>query len=204
MSLFTLGLGLCIPPAQGSLTLHNARALLFSPQHAPLLVASCAPAMIISVSTRWTLVSRITKGFPDSAYFVPFVLGLVPTIFWITVAGLGLATHAGMDSLASSGWLFQLRQGSATNLKSLENDWNYWALFDFHRVAWHAIGNAAVNLVLVVVIGVLNLPVYVPALGLALQEPVHMNHELIGQGLANILGGCIGTAPNILVSKTID
>lgn len=55
------------------------------------------------------------------------------------------------------------------------------------------------NIVLVVVIGVLNLPIYVPALGLALKVKVNTNHEFIGQGVANILAGVAGTAPNILV-----
>lgn len=53
---------------------------------------------------------------------------------------------------------------------------------------------------LLVVIGVLNLPIYVPALGSSLDVSVNMNHEFMGQGVANILAGLAGTVPNILVS----
>ncbi len=61
--------------------------------------------------------------------------------------------------------------------------------------------NAIENIVLLVVIGVLNLPIYVPALAFSLNVPYDMNHEFFGQGAANILAGLAGTAPNILVGR---
>lgn len=64
--------------------------------------------------------------------------------------------------------------------------------------------NAVTNFVLLVVIGVLNLPLYVSALALALDVPYSMNHELIGQGATNILARACGTVSNILVFKFSD
>lgn len=105
----------------------------------------------------------------------------------------------GMDILVDNGWLFKI-EDDGLHQQYPGPAWNYWALFDFNNVAFSALKSAITNIVLVVVIGVLNLPIYVPALGYSLRVPVSMNHEFIGQGVANLLAGCAGTVPNILVS----
>lgn len=107
-----------------------------------------------------------------------------------------------MGALISSGWLFDIE--SSTDGRSRTGlTWVYWTLFDFRKVHFTALKAATTNIVLLVVIGALNLPMYVPALGCSLGVPIHMNHEFIGQGAANILAGLAGTMPNILVSQMI-
>ena len=101
-----------------------------------------------------------------------------------------------MAALADRGWLFQIEKQQYGSGRS----WVYWTLFDFSRVRLHALKNAITNIVLLIVIGVLNLPIYVPALALTLDTSFNMNREFLGQGAANILAGMAGTVPNILVS----
>ena len=108
----------------------------------------------------------------------------------------------GMAMLADSGWLFKIQDGGP-HPHGTRPSWIYWNLFDFHNVNFHALKSATTNIVLVVVIGVLNLPIYVPALGFSLRVPINMNHEFIGQGVANLLAGFAGTVPNILVSAVL-
>ena len=57
------------------------------------------------------------------------------------------------------------------------------------------------DIVLLVIIGVLNLPIYIPSMALVLDVPTYnMNHELLGHGASNILAGVLGTVPNLVVS----
>ena len=120
-------------------------------------------------------------------------------VFWITVSILHKTNGTGMDILVEKGWLFGVNF-SAKRQAGIGRAWVYWTLFDFSKVDLHALKNAATNIVLLVVIGVLNLSIYVPALGSSLGVSVNMNHEFFGQGVANVLAGLAGTVPNILVS----
>ncbi|KAJ7806786.1 hypothetical protein B0H14DRAFT_3483796 [Mycena olivaceomarginata] len=45
-------------------------------------------------------------------------------------------------------------------------------------------------------VGILNLPIYVPALAFILDISYDMNRELLGQGVANIFAGMLGTVPS--------
>ncbi|PBK96451.1 hypothetical protein ARMGADRAFT_696861 [Armillaria gallica] len=193
LSLFILGLGLMLPPSSPALTLSSAGSVLFNSSHLPLLVASFFPALILSVSTRSQLINRWTRGMVQNAYYVPCYLFSIPLIFWIIVGAL----HCPRDTLVTNGWLFRV-DASATRGSGIGTAWIYWREFDFSKVEWWAMKNAIENIVLLVVIGVLNLPIYVPALGFSLNVPYDMNHEFFGQGAANILAGIAGTAPNIL------
>ena len=103
-----------------------------------------------------------------------------------------------MDMLVEKGWLFGI-DDSVKPQSGIGFAWVYWTLFDFSKVDLHALKDATTNIVLLVIIGVLNLPIYVPALGSSLGVSVNMNHEFVGQGVANILAGLAGTVPNILV-----
>ncbi|PBK77738.1 hypothetical protein ARMSODRAFT_6448 [Armillaria solidipes] len=193
LSLFILGLGLMLPPSSSALTLSSAGSVLFNSSHLPLLVASFFPALILSVSTRSQLINRWTRGMVQNAYYVPCYLFSIPLIFWIIVGAL----HCPRDTLVANGWLFRV-DASATRGSGIGTAWIYWREFDFSKVEWWAMKNAIENIVLLVVIGVLNLPIYVPALAFSLNVPYDMNHEFFGQGAANILAGIAGTAPNIL------
>ena len=156
--------------------------------------------MFLSVSIRVQWLCRITRGFTNHPLYISvYVIGIT-VIFWAVVAAVGDANVSGMKHLAESGWLFTI-EDSIRNQSGLGTLWNYWSLFNFHLVQWSAMTAAAQDIVLLVVIGVLTLPIYVPALALALDEPVYdMNHELLGNSASNLLAGMVGTIPNLLVS----
>jgi len=193
LSLFILGLGLPLPESSPALTLSNAGSVLFSKAHLPILAASFLPPFVLSVTKRSKLVDRWTRGAVHNAYYVPAYLIAIPTIFWI-VAG---AQKVSLEHLIINGWLFRVE--SLPDQRGIGTQWIYWREFDFSNVQWWALRHAITNIVLLVVIGVLNLPIYVPALGFTLDVPYNMNHELFGQGVANLLAGVAGTVPNILV-----
>ncbi|KAJ7277636.1 hypothetical protein C8J57DRAFT_1713361 [Mycena rebaudengoi] len=193
VSLFILGLALPYPPDSPALSLSNAGSMLFDRSHLALLAASFLPAFILSVSLRSRHIDGWTRGLVSNAYYVPVYLLSMPAIFWITVK----AGKFSKEFLISTGWLFRVEM-SSTSSAAIVASWNYWTLFDFRLVEWWALKSAIQNIVLLVVIGVLNLPIYVPSLAFTLDVAYDMNHELLGQGAANILAGVLGTVPNIL------
>ncbi|THV06496.1 hypothetical protein K435DRAFT_960473 [Dendrothele bispora CBS 962.96] len=193
VSLFILGLGLTLPEDSPSLSLSNTRSVLFNRQHLPLLAASFFPAFFLSVSVRSQRINRWSRGAVQNAYYVPVYLSLMPILFWLIVG----PQHLDQEGLIKGGWLFRV-DSSIREQGGLGKSWIYWTEFDFGRVEWWAMRNAIENIVLLVVIGVLNLPIYVPALAFTLDVPYDMDHELFGQGVANILAGVTGTMPNIL------
>lgn len=192
--MFILGLGLTLPPSSPGLTLSSAGSVLFNVPHLPLLAASFLPAFILSVTLRSPSIDRWTRGLVQNAYYVPIYLFSIPVIFWIVVGSQNTPT----EELISNGWLFRVDK-TAIRQGGLGTSWIYWREFDFSKVEWSAMKHAITNIVLLVVIGVLNLPIYVPALAFSLDVPYDMNHEFFGQGVANILAGVAGTIPSILV-----
>ena len=202
VSLFTLGLGIPFPASAPALTLASTKHVLFGTDHLPLLFASCVPAFLLSITTRSEFLHRWTRDSTSNPFYVPIFFILIPVLFWIGVAGLHRTNSVGMATLIQRGWLFKIDNSSGRD-HGLGTSWIYWNLFDFSKVEFSALRSAITNIVLVVVIGVLNLPIYVPALGLLLDVPVNMNHEFIGHGVANILAGVAGTVPNILVNPPI-
>ncbi|KAF9237006.1 sulfate transporter family-domain-containing protein [Melanogaster broomeanus] len=178
LSLFLLGLELTLPSTAGTLTLSSAGAVLFSRIHTPLLLSSFVPALFLSVSIRMPALSKATRGFTDHALYVPVYMFFIAGLFWTVAAGAGYANVDGMTRLSSDGWLFTVEES----------------------VEWSAMSAAIENIVLLVVIGVLNLPIYIPAMALVLDVPSYnMNHELIGHGVSNIFAGAVGTIPNLVV-----
>ena len=192
-----------LPVSSPPLTLSSIQPVLFNQEHLPLLFASIIPAFLLSISIRSSILKRCTFGATKHAYYIPIYIILIPIIFWIIVGILGKANAAGMAMLVQKGWLFEIQDPVGRQVR-FEHSWNYWSLFDFSRVKRHALTSATTNILLVVGIGLLNVPIYVPALGLSLGLPVHMNHEFIGQGAANILAGLAGTVPNIVVGTILD
>ncbi|KAF9467786.1 sulfate transporter family-domain-containing protein [Collybia nuda] len=193
LSLFILGLGLMLPESSPLLTLSSARSVLFSFSHLPLLAASFVPAFMLSLSKRSRVLARLTRGATHHAYFIPASLCFIPIIFWV-IAG---SMHTPQETLIVHGWLFRV-DVTAAQQSGIGTSWIYWREFDFPRVEWWALKHAIANIVLLVVIGVLNLPIFVPALAFSLDVPYDMNHEFLGQGIANLLSGVTGTVPNIL------
>ena len=191
LSLFILGLGLVLPESSPKLTL----SILFNPAHLPLLVATFVPAFFLSVSKRSRILDRWTRGAVHNAYFIPGCLCSIPVVFWIIVGSIPVPK----ETLITHGWLFRVDISPAQQ-GGIGTAWIYWREFNFPKVEWWALKHAITNIVLLVVIGVLNLPIFVPALASTLDVPYDMNHEFLGQGVANILAGIAGTVPNILVS----
>ncbi|KAJ6544528.1 hypothetical protein B0H19DRAFT_1170895 [Mycena capillaripes] len=192
VSLFVLGLGLPFPPAATPLALGNVGSTLFAKSHLGILAASFFPAFLLSVTLRSQSIAKWSRGLVSSAYYIPIYLLCIPTVFWITVRSL----HLSKDQLIATGWLFKV--DASTSSTEIVASWNYWTLFNFKLVEWWALKSATQNIVLLVVIGVLNLPIFVPSLAFSLDVAYDMNHELIGQGAANILAGALGSLPNIL------
>ncbi|KAF7374116.1 Sulfate transporter [Mycena sanguinolenta] len=195
VSLFILGLELPFPSSNSPLSLSNAVSELLAKQHLGLLAATFFPALFLSVSLRSRYIELWTRGLVRSAFYIPIYLLIIPTVFWIAVPALGISKQ----SLVATGWLFSVDSETITSSSSgFVASWNYWTLFDFRLVQWWSLKSAIQNLVLLVVIGVLNLPIYVPTLAFTLDVSYDMNYELFGQGAANILAGLVGTVPNII------
>ncbi|KAJ7704782.1 sulfate transporter family-domain-containing protein [Mycena rosella] len=193
VSLFVLGLGLPFPPSATPISLSNAGSTLFAKSHLGLLAASFVPAFVLSVTLRSRRIELWTRGLIRSAYYIPVYLLVIPAIFWIAVRAVGFSK----EHLIATGWLFTV-DATSTSSTAIVATWNYWSLFDFRLVEWWSLKSAIQNIVLLVVIGVLNLPIYVPTLAFTLDVSYDMNHELLGQGAANIFAGVVGTVPNIL------
>ena len=203
MSLFLLALELTLPPSAAILTLRSVRSVLFNAQHMPLLAASILPALFLSVSIRLSFLEKASHGFTQHALYVPVYMLIIVGVFWIAIAGSGSANSTGIERLSKQGWLFTV-QSSAAHHGSLVSAWNYWTYFDFSLVKWSAMRKAIQDIVLLVVIGVLNLPIYIPAMALSLDIPVYnMNHELFGHGISNVFAGAIGTVPNLVVGAPL-
>ncbi|KAF3490577.1 sulfate transporter [Arthroderma uncinatum] len=189
ISLFELSLQLTLPPTASE---------MISKEHMPLLIASVLPAAFLVISLRLKSLAKLTGGFTEHAMYVPAFVFTVAGIFWVVVAAQGKANAEGMEDLASQGWLFSLTASSSPATGSAS--WNYWRLFDFSMVQWSALNAATQNIVLLVVIGVVNLPVFIPAMAMMLDEPQYsMNWELIGHGISNLLAGATGSLPNLVV-----
>jgi MFS superfamily sulfate permease-like transporter len=195
VALFILGLELMLPESSPPLTLPTAGSVLFNSTHLPLLAVSFFPALLLSVSKRSQRLERWTFGASTNVYFIPVCLCAIPFIFWVIVAPMNIPN----ETLVRNGWLFRVDL-SASEQSGIGTGWIYWREFDFPKVEWWAIKSATTNMALLVVIGVLNLPIFVPALAYKLNVPYDMDHEFLGQGVANLLAGLAGTVPNILVS----
>ncbi|KAI5291140.1 hypothetical protein KEM54_006171 [Ascosphaera aggregata] len=190
---------LTIPPRAPELTLATVNEVLITKDHIALLLATVVPTVALCITLRVRYLAKITGGFTEHAMYVPCFMLMTVAIFWTVVAATGQANQSGMASLASKGWLFTVT-GPMTHESGLGTAWNYFKLFDFSMVEWSAMKAGIGNIVLLVVIGVLNLPIYVPAMGLILKQPnISMNWELIGHGISNILSGCAGSLPNLIV-----
>ncbi|KAF2035003.1 hypothetical protein EK21DRAFT_107635 [Setomelanomma holmii] len=197
VSLFVLGLELTLPASSEHLSIHTTRHVLFDRTHLPLLFASVGIALFISISVRSALLSKMTRGCTEHALYVPLFCFAVAGIFWIAVAATKHASSDGLNDLRSIGWLFTIEKSHQT-IKGL--DWNYWALFDFSLVHWSAMTAAIQDILLLVVIAVISLPVFIPAMALTLNAPAYnMNWEFLGHGVSNLLAGAVGTVPNLIV-----
>jgi MFS superfamily sulfate permease-like transporter len=200
VSLFTLGLSLVMPPSSEPLTISSTPAVLFSTSHIPLLLSSFLPALFLSFSIRSHFLQRATRGVTQHALYVPAYMLAIAGIFWAIVGIKGHATPGGIGRLAEQGWLFTIGNELKREVH-LGDAWNYWRLFDLTKVEWWAMKGVVVDMILLVVIGVLNLPIFASTLALSLDVPsFNMDRELLGHAASNFLAGIAGTVPNLIVS----
>jgi len=202
ISLFLLGLELTLPSTAPVLTIKSAPELLFSLAHLPLLLIPIGLAAFLSISLRMRSLAKVTFGLTEDALYVPVYIFLMIGVFWTVVAGTHQANSADLESLAAQGWLFTIQHPPTKSHSSVTGtSWNYWELFDFPAVKWYAMTGAIQDTVFSVVIGVLDLPIYVPAMAISVDVSTYnMNHELFGHGVSNLLAGAVGTIPNLVVS----
>lgn len=137
-------------------------------------------------SVRSDALGKMTKGAVQHPYYVPLYFLVMGVSFWVIVGGLGVEKLGGLPALAAKGWLFSANEALGGGHESWKDALNYWSLFDFRRVEMWALGPAVTNFILLIVISVLNLPIYVPALALALDVPYSM--QVAGHHPSTFLG----------------
>ncbi|KAI9712027.1 MAG: hypothetical protein M1820_001736, partial [Bogoriella megaspora] len=103
-----------------------------------------------------------------------------------------------MSSLTSSGWLFPVQTSGGRDTEN-RIPWDYWSLYDFSNVEWSALKAAAPDIALTVLMGIIDLPVYTRAISASLNDARYsMDREILGHGVSNLLGGLMGTIPNLV------
>jgi MFS superfamily sulfate permease-like transporter len=193
VSLFLLGLEIPFPPFSPHLSFNT----LFGTNHLPLLAASLLPALFISLTARVGFFFKDSSKLTKHPLYMPTFCFGIAAVFWIVVAARG---DTDMETLASSGWLFSTKTEHRNPSTIKTADWNYWALFDLHRVDWTVLPSIIGDMALLVAIGALSLPIFALAAATELNVPEHnMNHELIGHGVANIFTGGLGGLPAMMV-----
>lgn len=133
----------------------------------------------------------------SNSFFTPGFVLLSGGAFWIAA----LASKRTMADLVEHHWLFMEVPPGAT-VGTRMRFFEFWQLFNFHLVRWGAIKQVAVEMVVLIVIGALNLPIYYPTLRDNLPNvprSASIKKEFIGHGIANIITGLCGTLPCLVV-----
>lgn len=202
--LFIMGFEIVQPPAHPHLRWDTLGEQLFSTRQLPLTLAMVLPAVVIYLTVRFKLCTRLPWGDKVHEVFIPVIMVITAALFWIGAAAAGRTSTAGLRGLVEDGWLFDAqgtRGGNATAIGiDVKSNINYWQLFDLSNVQWRALGAPAKNIVLVVLIGVVNLPVAIGALETMLPDvKPDVDRELFGSGAANLLAGAVGSLPTLIV-----
>ncbi|KAJ3167835.1 hypothetical protein HDU87_001428 [Geranomyces variabilis] len=139
---------------------------------------------VLSAALLSVLVRKI-----DHPLLIPGYFTLIVGLFYICAFAKGRS----MDSLRHDHWLFEVTTADKPFFE-------FYRDLKFHDVDWSSIPSVLGQIVLLVIIGVLHPPIYVPALAASLSVPrFDMNLEFIGHGISNLIAGACGTAPNYLV-----
>lgn len=193
-----MALEVSTPDSKGELSMSTVKSVVLKQQHVPLLFASCLPAIGLCIVLRLSWLNRVTRGATRHPLFAPLYFLTVGCGFWIGAAANGKADSESQQSLAMDGWLLPIQD--PRDLIRSDASWNYWTLFNFVNVRWDALEAASQNIALTVFVGVINLPIYIPALAQAVDvAQYNMNYELFGHGVANVFAGMAGTIPNLVV-----
>jgi MFS superfamily sulfate permease-like transporter len=180
-------------------TLEAAVSSIFNPRHLPLFFATTGPSILLYVTIKFNGFFKVAEGVISSPIYLPTYMASVAVFFWIGVAVSGQATSEGMNTLRSEGWLFSsVKEG--TKLAEALDIVNYWKLYDFTKVRWSAVWNASSSIVVLVLIGVLNLPIATSTLSKNPRMPhLNMEQEMFGSAAANLLSGLVGSVPTLIV-----
>lgn len=203
--LFVMGFEIVQPAAHPHLGWDTLREQLFNARQLPLTLATVLPAVVIYLTVRFKLCARLPWGEKVHEIFIPGIMVIIAALFWIGAAAAGRTSTSGLKGLVADGWLFDVqgaRGGNATGSIGIDvnSNINYWQLFDFSNVQWRALGAPAKNIVLVVLIGVVNLPVAIGALETMVPDvKPDVDRELLGSGAANLLAGAVGSLPTLIV-----
>ena len=127
--------------------------------------------------------------------FVPAFYMVVPVVFYIIAVGmLGYS----IAELREWGWLFDMPGGDDGDAKVPW--WTYWTYFNgFVGIDWGAAAATLGTQLALIFFAVLHVPINVPALAVSLQRGVDVNHEIVGHGISNLLGGFMGVPQSYLV-----
>ena len=133
----------------------------------------------------------------SSSFFTPaFVLGS-GIIFWIAA----LASKRSLPDLVEHHWLF-METPKGMSFGERMRFYEFWSLFNFNIVRWDAMHKVMVEIIVLIVIGALNLPIYYPTLRNNLPDVprnASIKKEFIGHGIANLITGFCGTLPCLVV-----
>lgn len=203
VSLFRLGLEITFPRSS-----HFTFQGLFDHKHLPLLAASAVPACFLSVSIRLEPLLGLKRKVTQHALYIPTFCIAVAIVFWIVVVICG---RTDTDRLASAGWLFAVDVQREKTVAA--RAWDYWVLFDFSLVEWHAIATVLSHVGLLVVVGALSLPVLTPLVADEVAQQLlredggepsssfDIVFEFIAHALSNFASGFAGTVPNMVVCR---
>lgn len=132
-----------------------------------------------------------------SSFFTPGYVLASAAIFWITA----LASRQSMDSLVDSNWLF-IKVADDVSVASRMRFYEFWGLFKFNLIRWNALQSVLVEMIVLIIIGALNLPIYYPTLLENLPDAPRtatIKKEFVGHGIANIVTGLCGSLPCLVV-----
>lgn len=203
--LFVMGFEIVQPASHPHLRWDTLGEQLFSARQLPLTLATVLPAVVIYLSVRFKLCARLPWGEKVHEVFIPGIMVITAALFWIGTAAAGRTSTTGLKGLVADGWLFDVQgtrgsNGTGSIGIDVNSNINYWQLFDFSNVQWRALGAPAKNIVLVVLIGVVNLPVAIGALETMVPDvKPDVDRELLGSGVANLLAGAVGSLPTLIV-----
>ena len=110
------------------------------------------------------------------------------------------ASEESLHGLATTGWLFETQQPRPGFPPA--TGWNYWKLFDFSRVEWHALSAGVENYFLLLGIGTLVLAVFLQATAGLLRVPsIDLDYEIRLHGYSNIVAAAFGSLSGTLVCQ---
>lgn len=155
-----------------------------------------------STKPRWnaSILRRLDWEFRQicsNPFFTPAFNLTVGIVFWI----IALISRSSMQSLVDHHWLF-VTVPKGASFGSRMRFFEFWDLYKFNHVRWSALNEVIVEMVVLIIIGALNLPIYYPALADNLPDVprnASIKKEFIGHGIANILAGLCGALPVLVV-----